>query len=48
MHEEKVKIRLIKSKSNWFGVTYAEDKQIAIDTLAKFHEQGAYPKQLWA
>jgi NDP-sugar pyrophosphorylase family protein len=48
MHEEKVKIRLIKSKSNWFGVTYAEDKQIAIDTLAEFHEQGAYPDQLWA
>lgn len=47
MHEEKIKIRLIKSKSNWFGVTYAEDKQIAIDTLAKFHKQGAYPEQLW-
>ena len=48
MAEGKIDIRLIQSKSNWFGVTYAEDKQIAIDALAEFHNEGAYPKQLWA
>lgn len=47
MDEGKVKIKLIQSKSNWFGITYAQDKQIAMDTLVKFHQEGTYPKTLW-
>jgi len=47
MEEAKVKIKLIQSKSNWFGVTYAEDKQIAMDTLKSFHQNGEYPEHLW-
>jgi hypothetical protein len=39
---------VIPTNDNWFGVTYKEDKQMAIDTLDKHIENGVYPKKLWS
>jgi NDP-sugar pyrophosphorylase family protein len=39
---------VIPTNDNWFGVTYKEDKQMAIDTLNKHIESGVYPKKLWS
>ena len=39
---------VIPTNDNWFGVTYKEDKQMAIDTLNKYIENGVYPKNLWS
>ena len=39
---------VIPTNDNWFGVTYKEDKQMAIDTLNKHIENGVYPKNLWS
>lgn len=39
---------VIPTNDNWFGVTYKEDKQMAIKTLNKHIENGVYPKKLWS
>jgi dTDP-glucose pyrophosphorylase len=39
---------VIPTNDNWFGVTYKEDKQMAIKTLNKHIENGVYPKNLWS
>lgn len=39
---------VIPTNDNWFGVTYKEDKQMAIETLNKHIENGVYPKNLWS
>lgn len=44
---EQVKVRLLQSTSNWFGVTYQEDKPIVIAKLNKLIEEGVYPSDLW-
>ena len=39
---------VIPTNDSWFGVTYKEDKEMAIDTLNKHIENGVYPKNLWS
>ena len=39
---------VIPTNDSWFGVTYKEDKQMAIKTLNKHIENGVYPKHLWS
>lgn len=41
-------IDVIDSKSNWFGVTYYDDKVEAVKTLAQLTEEGKYPSPLWS
>ncbi len=36
--------KCFKSNDKWFGVTYAEDKQLFIDSIAKLIEEGKYPQ----
>ena len=39
---------VIPTHDNWFGVTYKEDKQMAVDTLNKHISAGVYPENLWS
>lgn len=43
-----ININVIDSKSDWFGVTYYEDKTEAVDTLKSLTEQNEYPSPLWS
>ncbi|MDR0589429.1 MAG: hypothetical protein LBG25_02670 [Spirochaetaceae bacterium] len=43
-----VKIRVLKADSDWFGVTYKEDREAAIARIADLTAQGVYPEKLWA
>ncbi len=42
-----ISVEVINAASEWFGVTYYEDKKIALMTLKKLVETGKYPKPLW-
>jgi NDP-sugar pyrophosphorylase family protein len=42
-----ININVIASKSDWFGVTYYEDKAEAVSTLKRLTEQNEYPSPLW-
>ncbi len=41
------KVKVLRSKASWFGVTYKEDKPIVIERIAKLIEEGVYPSSLW-
>jgi choline kinase len=42
-----IKIRSLNANSEWFGVTYKEDREIAIKRLGELTAQGVYPEALW-
>ncbi|MCB1096720.1 MAG: nucleotidyltransferase [Verrucomicrobiae bacterium] len=41
------KVRVLDTNSDWFGVTYQEDKPIVVQSIAQLVESGAYPSSLW-
>jgi len=43
-----LKMRVLKADSEWFGVTYKEDKDTAIKRLAELTRAGVYPDSLWS
>lgn len=40
-------MEVIPTTSNWFGVTYASDKQVTIDAIARLIGENVYPRHLW-
>ena len=40
-------VRVLSSDSEWFGVTYQEDKPYVIEKLQNLINSGVYPKKLW-
>ena len=45
---KKMVVCVIPTDDNWFGVTYKEDKQMAIETINKHISDGIYPETLWS
>jgi NDP-sugar pyrophosphorylase family protein len=48
IQSKEIAFSIIPTNDNWFGVTYKEDKHMAIETLNKHIENGIYPKKLWS
>lgn len=44
---EEAKLKVLESDSDWFGVTYQDDKPVVIEKLNKLIEAGKYPNDLW-
>jgi choline kinase len=42
-----LKIRSLDADSEWFGVTYREDREAAVKRIAELVSQGVYPASLW-
>ena len=47
MIENIITIDAISSDSDWFGVTYFEDKDNAVNSLKSFTLNGQYPSPIW-
>ena len=47
MNEGLISINVIKSESDWFGVTYFEDKDNAVNSLNSYTVNKKYPSPLW-
>jgi len=43
-----LQIRALTAGTEWFGITYKEDKEAAIKRLTDLTAQGVYPESLWA
>lgn len=41
------KLRVLATTSDWFGVTYKEDKPVTVQKIAKLVESGVYPNPLF-
>jgi len=39
--------RILPTASNWFGVTYPQDRAICVDNIRKLVSAGVYPADLW-
>lgn len=39
--------RVLATESNWFGVTYQEDKPVVVNALKGLADDGTYPSPLW-
>ncbi len=44
---DKASVKILPARDRWFGVTYREDKPIAIDHIRRLIEMGVYPDNLW-
>ncbi|GHU97020.1 nucleotidyltransferase [Spirochaetia bacterium] len=44
---KRINIRSLPAASEWFGITYKEDKGMAIDHINALVKQGVYPSPLW-
>jgi choline kinase len=42
-----IKIKSLNADSNWFGVTYKEDREAAIKKIGELTAAGVYPAGLW-
>ena len=42
-----LKMKVVQADSEWFGVTYKEDKEAAIKRLTALTAEGVYPEPLW-
>ncbi len=40
-------LKVLRSEASWFGITYQEDKAMAVAKFAELCEKGIYPVQLW-
>ncbi len=47
MKNNQGRIKVLRTNATWFGVTYKEDKQSAIDKINTLVKQGVYPDNLW-
>lgn len=42
-----ISVEVLATDSKWFGVTYSEDKEMAVNALKEMTHAGAYPTPLW-
>ena len=42
-----INIQILMTDSNWFGVTYREDRPSVVRSLQDMVDQGVYPERLW-
>lgn len=47
LQEGTVKVTVVPSQDNWFGVTYASDREIAVNSLQEKTNEGQYESPLW-
>ncbi len=47
MQAGEARVRVLKDHDKWFGVTYAEDKEMVQKSLRSLLEQGVYPAKLF-
>lgn len=40
-------VKVLDTESDWFGVTYQEDKPFVMNKILDLIDQGVYPKKLW-
>ncbi len=47
IEKDQVRLKVLESKDGWFGVTYKEDKELAIQNIQNLIDKGIYPEKLW-
>ena len=45
--EGKARVKVLRSRDRWYGVTYQEDKPVVVAAIRAMTERGLYPEDLW-
>ena len=48
IEKDEVNLKVLQSQDNWFGVTYKEDKDLAVQNIMQLIEKEVYPEKLWS
>lgn len=47
LEKDKIRVKMLTSEDNWFGVTYREDKPLVAQMIQRKKDEGLYPENLW-
>ena len=47
IEEGKARVKVLRSRDRWYGVTYHEDKPVVVAAIARMTQEGLYPANLW-
>ena len=47
IREGQARVKVLPTESNWFGVTYREDRAYVIENIQALVRAGEYPPRLW-
>lgn len=47
IHDNVLTVKMLRTNSSWFGVTYPEDKPMVQKCLQELIDKGEYPQSLW-
>lgn len=47
LEEGRLSVRVLKSRDQWFGVTYKEDGEAVVNSVSRLVEEGLYPPKLY-
>lgn len=47
INSNKVNVKTLPSVDSWFGITYKEDRELAVNSINKMIKDGIYPEKLW-
>jgi len=47
INQNKIRLKVLESNDHWFGVTYKEDKEMAVNSIRNLITRGVYPEKLW-
>ena len=42
------RVKVLPTESQWFGVTYREDRPVVIENIRALVRAGEYPQRLWS
>ena len=45
--QDKASVKILPAVDQWFGVTYKEDKPLAVANIKRLIKKGVYPDNLW-
>ena len=45
---KQINVKVLHANSQWFGVTYPQDKDFVVKQIQKLTEKGIYPEKLWS
>lgn len=45
--KREARVKVLRSRDSWFGVTYREDRARVVESIRRLIEAGAYPGALW-
>jgi Nucleotidyl transferase len=48
IHDNVLRVKVLDTESDWFGVTYQEDKPFVMNKISDLISNGVYPKKLWS